>query len=71
MAVLNDSEIRKLSMTTLSPGPMIEPFSEAVSGGGVISYGLTAAGYDLRLGKQLLLFKPSYRDAVDPKRFKD
>ena len=35
---------------------MIEPFSEPVSGNGIISYGLTSAGYDLRLGPEILHF---------------
>ncbi len=63
---------------------MIEPFSEAVSGDGVISYGLTSAGYDLRLGPVLLHFpgrcervcsscqlRGSCDKVADPKRFKD
>ncbi len=51
--------------------PMIEPYIEAVSGNGVVSYGLTSAGYDLRLGNEVLIFKPSYGLEVDVKRFKD
>ena len=50
---------------------MIEPFSEAISGGGVISYGLSHAGYDLRLGPEILLFKNSSMQTVDPKAFGD
>jgi dCTP deaminase len=50
---------------------MIDPFSRAVQDGGVISYGLTHAGYDLRLGYTVLVFKNSYAEVVDPKRFKD
>lgn len=49
---------------------VIDPFSEAVSGNGVISYGLTSAGYDLRLGPDLAFFKPGNLK-VDPKRFGD
>lgn len=51
--------------------PMIDPFSEAVSGDGVISYGLSHAGYDLRLAPEVWIFNNSYGEAVDPKRFKD
>lgn len=51
--------------------PMIEPFSEAVSGENVISYGLTHSGYDLRLGCDFLIFKNTYGEVIDPKRFKD
>jgi dCTP deaminase len=50
---------------------MIDPFSESVSGNGIISYGLTSAGYDLRLGPEVLVFKNSYGHTIDPKRFKD
>lgn len=51
--------------------PMLSPFSEGVRSGGVISYGLTHAGYDLRLGEELFVFKNSYNEVVNPKRFKD
>lgn len=51
--------------------PMIDPFSEAVSGDGVISFGLTSAGYDLRLGGEVFIFKSSYGETVDPASFKD
>lgn len=49
---------------------MLYPFSDQVNEG-VISYGLSHAGYDLRLGDELLLFKNSYNETIDPKRFKD
>lgn len=51
--------------------PMIEPFSEMVSGGGVIGYGLTSAGYDLRLAGEWLIFKNTRGRIVDPKMFGD
>lgn len=50
--------------------PLLHPFSEQVNDG-VISYGLSHAGYDLRLGDELLLFKNTYNEVIDPKRFKD
>lgn len=49
---------------------LLHPFSEQVNDG-VISYGLSHAGYDLRLGDDLLLFKNTYNEVIDPKRFKD
>ena len=69
--LLSDAEIRNLCLEGCSregwpAGPMIEPFSEAVSGGGVISFGLSHAGYDLRLGPEILLFKNS---SIMPSRF--
>lgn len=51
--------------------PMIEPFSEPVSGNGIISYGLTGGGYDLRLASELLVYKNSFGHTIDPKRFKE
>lgn len=67
---LSDRAIRDLCF---SGGlPMIEPFSEAVSGNGVISWGLTSAGYDVRLcGKEILVFTNASGEVVDPKRFGD
>lgn len=70
----NDVLIRKLSTEGFNNGDgrflkMIEPFSESVSCGGVISYGLTSAGYDLTLGKEILMFDPACMEVVDPKRF--
>lgn len=63
---------------------MIEPFAEAVSGDNVISYGLTSAGYDLRLGPELLHFPEKCLNVcslcrergtcdkiADPKKFKE
>lgn len=57
------------------PQPMLEPFSEGVKGG-VISYGLSHCGYDLRLGEQFVQFlNPvlTYGSVpiIDPKRFGD
>lgn len=66
--LLNDRQIRSLCS---SSGGMIEPFMEAVSGGGVISYGLTSAGYDLRLAEDVYLFDDSYPYPIDPKKFAD
>ena len=80
--LLNDKAIRDLCVDSLAHlrfqnavvnsvpfVSMIEPFSEAVSGNGVISYGLSHAGYDLRLGPEILLFKNSYNEVIDPKKF--
>jgi dCTP deaminase len=70
--LLNDRDIRALSLGNVGNSPypkMIQPFSEAVQGGSVISYGLSHAGYDLRLGNTLLVFKNSYNETIDPKKF--
>ncbi len=49
---------------------MIHPFSEGVQTGEVISYGLSHAGYDLRLGDTLLVFKNTWNMTIDPKLFR-
>ncbi len=78
MAILSDHDIRDLCLPlkvesgkTVPEFRMIDPFSEAVSGGGVISYGLSHAGYDLRLGDELMVFKNTWNEIIDPKRFRD
>jgi len=75
---LTDREIRKLCIACEDNGwvkplmPMIEPFSEAVRGGGIISYGLAEVGMDIRLsGKEIWVLNPSFGEAVDPKRMKE
>jgi dCTP deaminase len=74
--LLNDRAIRALCLDEaiikrkgLKGMPLIEPFSEAVKEG-VISYGLTHAGYDLRLGHRLLVFR-GMKEVIDPKKFGD
>lgn len=64
--LLNDAQIRHRALSG-----MLDPFSEAVTGNGVISYGLSHAGYDLRLGPEILVFKNTMCDEVDPKKFSD
>lgn len=71
--ILADSEIRKLCVDRdgAVANPLIEPFSEPVSGNGIISYGLTSAGYDVRLcSKEILVFK-NPGEAINPKKFSD
>jgi len=51
--ILNDRKIRKLCLNPFVP--MITPFSEAVSAG-VISYGLSSFGYDIRVSDKMTVF---------------
>lgn len=51
--------------------PMIEPFSESVSGNDIVSYGLTSAGYDLSLAEEVMMFKNTSGQPVRACRFKD
>lgn len=71
MAILSDKDIRALCCRELDPFPMLTPFSPGVQSGGVISYGLSHAGYDLRLGYSLLVFKNTTNDILNPKKFRD
>jgi dCTP deaminase len=67
MAIIVDHQIRELSRKF----NMIDPFVEPISGEGRISYGLTSAGYDLRLGESMYVFKNTFSEIIDPKLFAD
>lgn len=62
MSILNDSEIRELSSSV----GMITPFVSRCESG-VISYGLSSFGYDIRAGYQWKLFTNVNTTLVDPK----
>lgn len=48
---------------------MIEPFTESLKRDGVISYGLSSYGYDLRITDEFKIFTNVYSAVVDPKNF--
>ncbi|MBI1258336.1 MAG: dCTP deaminase [Chloroflexi bacterium] len=48
---------------------MIEPFTESLKRDGVISYGLSSYGYDLRITDEFKVFTNVYSAVVDPKNF--
>lgn len=48
---------------------MIEPFSEALKKDGVISYGVSSYGYDVRIGDEFKIFTNINTTIVDPKAF--
>jgi dCTP deaminase len=48
---------------------MIEPFSENQIRDGVISYGLSSYGYDIRVADEFKIFTNINSTIVDPKRF--
>ncbi len=48
---------------------MIEPFTENLVREGVISYGLSSYGYDLRITDEFKIFTNVYSAVVDPKNF--
>lgn len=48
---------------------MIEPFEEGQVREGVISYGLSSFGYDIRVADEFKVFTDVYSVVVDPKNF--
>lgn len=79
--ILNDRTIRRHCTVPAyyepHGGPMVEPFVEFWPYNdtplplGTISYGLTAGGYDIRLGGEVMVYKNTSGEVVNPKRFKD
>ena len=70
--MLSDREIREHCTNPLlwfDGRPLISSFIEGEQEG--ISYGLTSAGYDARLDDQVLVYKTTRFEPVDPKRFKE
>ncbi len=50
---------------------MIEPFVDNQISKGVISYGLSAYGYDIRVSDEFKVFTNVFNSLVDPKNFDD
>ncbi len=48
---------------------MIEPFEDGLVREGVISYGLSSFGYDLRAAPEWRIFVNAFNSVVDPKHF--
>ncbi|NSW51622.1 MAG: dCTP deaminase [Anaerolineae bacterium] len=48
---------------------MIEPFVESQVRAGVISYGVSSYGYDIRVADEFKIFTNVYSATVDPKQF--
>ena len=65
MAVKSDKWIRKMA----TEHGMIEPFSEKQIREGVISYGLSSYGYDVRIAHEFKIFTNINHMVVDPKDF--
>jgi dCTP deaminase len=61
----NDAWIRQMAMEQR----MIEPFVENQVREGVISYGLSSYGYDIRMTDQFKIFTNVHSAVVDPKHF--
>ena len=67
MSIKPDHWIRRMA---LDKG-MIEPFVDGQVRAGVVSYGLSSYGYDIRVAEEFRIFTPGLGDltVVDPKRF--
>ncbi len=65
MSVKPDRWIRKMA---LEHG-MIEPFADQQKREGVISYGVSSYGYDMRLANEFKVFTNVFNVVVDPKSF--
>ena len=48
---------------------MIEPFSDHLNSNGVISWGLSSMGYDIRVTEEFKVFTDVWNTLVDPKKF--
>ncbi|MBN2369366.1 MAG: dCTP deaminase [Vicinamibacteria bacterium] len=65
MTVKSDKWIRRMAIERR----MIEPFSDAQVRDGVISYGLSSYGYDIRIADEFKIFTNINTTIVDPKQF--
>ena len=65
MSIQSDRWIREQAINHR----MIEPFSEKQVAGGVISYGLSSYGYDLRVSDEFKIFTNVNSAIIDPKAF--
>jgi dCTP deaminase len=65
MAIKSDKWIRRMAIEH----KMIEPFAEKQVRDGVISYGVSSYGYDIRIADEFKIFTNINSTIVDPKSF--
>ena len=65
MGVKSDRWIAKMAQEHR----MIDPFAEAQVREGVISYGVSSYGYDMRVAREFKIFTNAMSAIVDPKHF--
>jgi dCTP deaminase len=65
MSIKSDRWIRRMA----TAHGMIEPFAEAQVRAGVISYGVSSYGYDMRVAPEFKIFTNVLSAIVDPKAF--
>ncbi len=65
MSIKSDKWIKKMALEH----KMIEPFVDSQVRKGVISYGVSSYGYDIRVGNEFKIFTNINNTIVDPKNF--
>ena len=65
MAIKSDKWIKRMAREH----QMIEPFVESQTRAGVVSYGVSSYGYDIRVADEFKVFTNMYNTVVDPKNF--
>ncbi len=65
MSIKSDRWITKMS----KQHGMIDPFADRQVRDGVISYGVSSYGYDMRVAPEFKIFTNALSAVVDPKRF--
>jgi dCTP deaminase len=65
MSIKSDRWIKKMALEHR----MIEPFVDSQTGAGVVSYGVSSYGYDIRVADEFKVFTNVYNTVVDPKNF--
>ncbi len=65
MPIKSDTWIRKMAKEY----GMIDPFVQGQVSNGVISFGSSSYGYDIRVGREFKVFTNTYGAVVDPKAF--
>jgi dCTP deaminase len=65
MAIKSDRWIRRMARET----GMIEPFVDSQMREGVVSYGLSSYGYDIRVADEFKVFTNINNTVIDPKNF--
>jgi dCTP deaminase len=74
LMILCDKTIRRLSLDDAGRPwryPLLYPYAPPTSGNGVVSFGETSAGYDLRLHRKAKIFKNTKCKYIDVRKFKD
>ena len=65
MGIMPDHWIRKMALEQR----MIEPFADSQVRDGVISYGVSSYGYDIRVADEFKIFNHLQAAVIDPKHF--